>query len=294
MIWDHPGMLRLVGLYCVHTDFCMGRKETERGWYYVGRRKMLCWATKQKVSDSLFPIQSVCSLEGRLSSCHGSGASWQSDSGRGRPAASQTMAGQQRSLYTLCMHACVCVRMRREGWGCALLESYIQLKPGPGFSLETCTFERRTGGWGGGLCYIHIQHFPFNQLVWMWKIRVLNMTVGGPYRIEASYRYSTLYRKNPGCNKVQMLNVLNDSYSYITRHTTLKAFLFRGTQGLFDCQGGGTQMDECMQVVGECFKAQQSRKSLVQFTATRSRWTNELHLLSNNATLNSNMAFALK
>lgn len=120
------------------------------------------------------------------------------------------------------------------------------------------------------------------------------MTVGGPYRIEASYRYSTLYRKNPGCNKVQMLNVLNDSYSYITRHTTLKAFLFRGTQGLFDCRGGGTQMDECMQVVGECFKAQQSRKSLVQFTATRSRWTNELHLLSNNATLNSNMAFALK
>lgn len=35
-------------------------------------------------------------------------------------------------------------------------------------------------------------------------------------------------------------------------------------------------MDECIQVLGECFKAQQSTKSLVQFTATRSGWTNEL------------------
>lgn len=58
MIRDHPGMLRLVGLYCARTDFCMGRKETERMDIMWGRRKMLCWATKQKVSDSLFPIQS--------------------------------------------------------------------------------------------------------------------------------------------------------------------------------------------------------------------------------------------
>lgn len=146
MIRDHPGMLRLVGLYCVHTDFCMGRKETERGWYYVGRRKMLCWATKQKVSDSLFPIQSVRSQEGRLSSCHGSGASWQSDSGRGRPAAGRTMAALQVIVHPACV--CVCACIWEEGGRGALLESYIQLKPGPGFSLETCTFERRRGGWG--------------------------------------------------------------------------------------------------------------------------------------------------
>ena len=34
-----------------------GKRQREDG-YYVGKRKMLCWATKQKVSDSLFPIQS--------------------------------------------------------------------------------------------------------------------------------------------------------------------------------------------------------------------------------------------
>lgn len=56
MIRDHPDMLRLMSLYYVLTDFCMGRKETEGGWALCGEeRKMLCWATKQKVSDSLFP-----------------------------------------------------------------------------------------------------------------------------------------------------------------------------------------------------------------------------------------------
>lgn len=64
------------------------------------------------------------------------------------------------------LSACVC---EEEGVGCALLESYIQLKPGPGFSLETCTFERRGGGGGqtvalNGQCYIHFEHFPYNQL----------------------------------------------------------------------------------------------------------------------------------
>lgn len=39
MIRDHPGMLRLVGLYCVPTDFCMGRKESERGWILCGKKK---------------------------------------------------------------------------------------------------------------------------------------------------------------------------------------------------------------------------------------------------------------
>lgn len=39
MIRDHPGMLRLVGLYCAFTDFCMGRKETERGWILCEKKK---------------------------------------------------------------------------------------------------------------------------------------------------------------------------------------------------------------------------------------------------------------
>lgn len=78
---------------------------------------------------------------------------------------------------------CMCVRGKRGGCergGGALLESYIQLKPGPGFSLETCTFERR--GEGGehralrDLCYIQFEHFPFKQFMSVWQIRVLNMT----------------------------------------------------------------------------------------------------------------------
>lgn len=61
MIRDHPGMLRLVRLYCALSDFCMGRKETERGWILCGKKKnalLVKRCTKQKVSDSLFhPIQ---------------------------------------------------------------------------------------------------------------------------------------------------------------------------------------------------------------------------------------------
>lgn len=30
MIRDHPDMLKLVGLYCAPTDFCMGRKDRRR------------------------------------------------------------------------------------------------------------------------------------------------------------------------------------------------------------------------------------------------------------------------
>lgn len=47
MIWDHPGMLRLVRLYCVLTLLYGGGKRQDG--YYVGRgEKMLCWATKAK------------------------------------------------------------------------------------------------------------------------------------------------------------------------------------------------------------------------------------------------------
>ena len=56
MIRDHPGMLRSEGLHCVNTNFCIGG-ERERGCILFRKRKMLCWATLSKVSDSLFPIQ---------------------------------------------------------------------------------------------------------------------------------------------------------------------------------------------------------------------------------------------
>lgn len=39
MIRVHPGMLRLVGLYCAFTHFCMGRKETEDRHYGGEREK---------------------------------------------------------------------------------------------------------------------------------------------------------------------------------------------------------------------------------------------------------------
>lgn len=58
------------------------------------------------------------------------------------------------------------------GRGCALLESYIQLKPGSRlFSRDM--YIRKTRGLGGrgggqaaalrGQCYIQFEHFPFNQ-----------------------------------------------------------------------------------------------------------------------------------
>lgn len=45
---------------------------------------------------------------------------------------------------------------------------------------------------------------------------------------EASYRYSALYRKEPGCNKVRMSNVFNDSCAYISRHTSLNSLAILG------------------------------------------------------------------
>lgn len=79
------------------------------------------------------------------------------------------------------------------------------------------------------------------------------------------------------------MHVLNDSC--ISRHTTLKACLF-GEHKDFDCRGGGAQK-EWRQVLGVCFKAQQSRRpfDLVQFTANEERTVQPAaNLLSNSAT----------
>lgn len=43
MIRDHPGMLRLVGLYCALTDSCIGGGKERM--YIVYKKEMLCWAT---------------------------------------------------------------------------------------------------------------------------------------------------------------------------------------------------------------------------------------------------------
>lgn len=119
MIRDHPDMLRRVGLHCVPSPFCMGRKEAERMDIMLEEEKLLCWATKQKESDSLYPIQR--GGEAHRSPGHASGASR-----RARPRQTDwTMAGRQGSLWK-----------RRAGSP----ESCGQLEPGPDFSLETCTF----------------------------------------------------------------------------------------------------------------------------------------------------------
>lgn len=43
MIRDHPGMLRLLGLYCA-SSFMYGAERHRRG-YNAAKRKMLCWAS---------------------------------------------------------------------------------------------------------------------------------------------------------------------------------------------------------------------------------------------------------
>lgn len=118
------------------------------------------------------------------------------------PADSLTLAGRdlQRAGQWLVdrghCERCVCMCVGRGGWGCALLESYIQLKPGPGFSLEMCTFERQEGGAGAGRPLLYTASATFSLNIFhlnsckCGKLRVLNMT--GVYRIEPSYRHSPL------------------------------------------------------------------------------------------------------
>ncbi len=178
----------------------------------------------------------------------------------GRPAVSWTMAGRRRSLWALCM--CVCVHVcEEEGVGCVLLELYIQLKPGPDFSLETCTFERQEGQTPTlhSLCYIHSEHFPYNQLLcWIWLVIK---------RTEASYRYSTLYKKKHVCDKVHMLNVFYDSCACIFRHSTLIAYL--GKHKDYDCRGGGAQMNEWDQIQSP------AKQKVYSFSAAYSNWTEQ-------------------
>lgn len=74
MIRDHPDILRLVGLFCGGlTNFCMEAERDMDDDIMLGERKMLCWATKQKVSDSLFPIQSRGRAQPRGTTSHTQG-----------------------------------------------------------------------------------------------------------------------------------------------------------------------------------------------------------------------------
>lgn len=62
-MWNDPGSpwhAQTGGpLLCAYRFLYGGGKRQREDGYYAGKRKMLCWATKQKVSDSLFPIQSA-------------------------------------------------------------------------------------------------------------------------------------------------------------------------------------------------------------------------------------------
>lgn len=102
-MWNDPGSpwhAQTGGASIVRLQISVwgGKRQREDG-YYVGKRKMLCWATEQKVSDSLFPIQSGRSQEGRLVMSRFWGpADSLGGGGGGRPAARWTKAGRQRAL----------------------------------------------------------------------------------------------------------------------------------------------------------------------------------------------------
>lgn len=120
-------------LLCAYISVC-GRKR--QGGYYVWGG---CFGgqLKQKVSDSLFPFRaehSASGQEGWLSV----GWGW-------------TMAGQQRALWARC------------------LESYIQLKPVPGF-LSREMYIRKMAEQAAlhGLCYIQVFFcFFLKNPLWM-------------------------------------------------------------------------------------------------------------------------------
>lgn len=59
MIREHPGMLRLVGLYCALTDFCMGRKETERVDIMWEKEKCFAGQLSKKYPIHYFPLRAV-------------------------------------------------------------------------------------------------------------------------------------------------------------------------------------------------------------------------------------------
>lgn len=111
MIRVHPGMLRLVGLYCAFTDFCMGRKETERT--DTERKKQQKNALLFNWAKCVWFIESVWhgnSQDGRLHGLQGLENVWSAEGIVTAPA--------------------------------ALLESDIQLKRAPGCSSWKRTFRR--------------------------------------------------------------------------------------------------------------------------------------------------------
>lgn len=157
-----------------------GKRQREDG-YYVAKRKMLCWATKQKVSDSLFPIQSAARRAGSRQ-CHGSGASltpvvvvvvgWGGDLLRARQ-------------WLVSRGHCELCGCGREVEACS---------PGVVHSAQTWSrlfsrdmYIRKTGG----RCTAGAT-FSLNQSGW--KFWLLNMTGGGEdfKDPEASYRNRTM------------------------------------------------------------------------------------------------------
>lgn len=193
-MWNDPGSpwhAQTGGpLLCAYMISVWGRKETERGWILCGKKKNALLGkrcTKQKkVSDSLYtppppphtptPPSPFRESGGtgaarRATSCHvtvlgpADGPTLaESGGGGGRPAGELDNEPVGRGHCQL--YVCVCVREGREEGVCVLSWSRtFSSKPGPDFSLETCTFERREGRGRrrhsalGCLCYIQFEHF---------------------------------------------------------------------------------------------------------------------------------------
>lgn len=64
MIWDHPGMLRLVGLFCALTSLYVAERD-RMDIMFGGKEKCFGGQLKQKVSDSLFPFRAGHSASGQ-------------------------------------------------------------------------------------------------------------------------------------------------------------------------------------------------------------------------------------
>lgn len=141
-----------------------GKRQREDG-YYVAKRKMLCVASAALSKKCLihYSPHSECSVGPARRALVILGPIDCLTLARGDLLrAGQWLVGRG--------HCALCMRVREEGgWGgCALLESYIQLKPGPGDSLETCTFERRGKGgvgWGSERFTWPVLH----SVCWIWQ-----------------------------------------------------------------------------------------------------------------------------
>lgn len=123
MIRDHPGMLRLVGLYCALYRFLYGggkrQREDDIMWE---KEKCFAGQLSKKCPIHYFP---PFRAQRRSQERRVTAAVWVKPAGQWPLSRGHCGKGEGEE-------------------GGALLESYIQLKPGPDFSLET----------GDGLCYI--------------------------------------------------------------------------------------------------------------------------------------------